>query len=143
ILRSWSLVKIGTTASQKKLFFNLRRLKNRLHKLDNTSLSKEELKIISSELDVSEQDVLEMDSRLSQSDQSLNLPINEDSDSSAEMIDLLPATGASQEIILAESQDMARKRQLFSRAMESLNEREREIIIARRLAEDPATLEDL
>ncbi len=143
ILRSWSLVKIGTTASQKKLFFNLRRLKSRLRKIDNNALSAEDVKTISMELDVPEQDVREMDSRLNQADQSLNSPIMENDENSGEMLDLIASDVESHEVVLAESQDLARKRRLFARAMENLNEREREIIAARRLSDNPATLEDL
>jgi RNA polymerase sigma-32 factor len=143
ILRSWSLVKIGTTASQKKLFFNLRKLKNRLHKLDNKSLSPSDIKSISAELDVPESDVREMDLRLSHADQSLNAPISEDDDNSGEMIDLIAAEGELHDTILAETQDMSRKRNVLALAMENLNERERAIISARRLSENPATLDDL
>jgi len=143
ILRSWSLVKIGTTAAQKKLFFNLRKLKNRLNKLDNKSLTPADVKTIATELSVNEDDVWEMDSRLSNSDQSLNSPISEYDEDSGEMLDLVAQDGDSHEVVLAESQDMSRKRQLLLRAMENLNEREREIITARRLSENPSTLDDL
>lgn len=143
ILRSWSLVKIGTTASQKKLFFNLRKLKNRLNKLDNKALSPEDVKTISLELNVTENDVLEMDSRLTNADQSLNSPISEDDENTGEMIDLIAAEGEDHDVLLAEKQDMSRKRRLFALAMQNLNEREREIITARRLIDNPTTLEDL
>lgn len=143
ILRSWSLVKIGTTAAQKKLFFNLRKLKSRLNKIDNKALSPEDVKTISLELDVPENDVREMDLRLSHSDQSLNSPICEDDENSGEMLDLVASGEESQEMILVESYEMARKRKLFALAMKNLNEREREVIAARRLSDNPATLEDL
>lgn len=143
ILRSWSLVKIGTTAAQKKLFFNLRKLKNRLHKIDNKSLSPEDVKSISLELDVPEHDVREMDLRLSNADQSLNVPISDDGDNAAEMLDFVASEEDNQEVIVVENQEMARKRRLFANAMKNLNDREREVIVARRLSDNPATLEDL
>lgn len=143
VLRSWSLVKIGTTAAQKKLFFNLKKLKGRINKIDNSVLSPEEVSTIARELDVTEQEVLEMDSRLSFADKSLNTPISEDDESGGEVIDFMASDAENQENILAESQELKRKRSLFAKAMENLNERERDIILARRLAEKPATLEDL
>lgn len=143
ILRSWSLVKIGTTAAQKKLFFNLRRMKNRLQKLDNRSLSAADVKAIANELDVSESEVVDMDMRLSHADTSLNSPLIDGDENSGEAIDLLASDNDNQEVVYLESQDMAYKRGLFAAAMEKLSEREREIIVARRLNENPATLEDL
>jgi RNA polymerase sigma-32 factor len=143
VLHSWSLVKIGTTAAQKKLFFNLRKIKSRLAKVDNRSLSPKEITQIANELDVTEREVIDMDSRLSQGDQSLNSPILGREDDEGEMIDLVVSKEVGQDIVLAESQDMKRKRSLLLQAMAKLNEREREIITARRLNEPPATLEDL
>ncbi len=144
VLHSWSLVKIGTTAAQKKLFFNLRRMKNRLQKLDNSSLSPEEVREIATELDVSEREVLEMDSRLAYSDQSLNSPVmNMDGEDSGEIIDFVKDGSAGQDIIIAESQDMSRKKLLLANAMNTLSDRERNILVARRLNDNPATLEDL
>lgn len=143
VLHSWSLVKIGTTVAQKKLFFNLRKMKSRLDKIDNRALSPSEIKQIASDLDVSEREVMDMDSRLTQSDQSLNSPIMGYEEDSGEMIDLVEAGGDSHDLVLAESQDMERKRVLFLQAMETLNQRERDIIMQRRLSEPAATLEDL
>ncbi len=143
ILRSWSLVKIGTTAAQKKLFFNLRRMKNRLNKLDNNALAPDEVKTIANELDVSEQDVVEMDMRLSHTDQSLNSPLHEADEDSGEILDLLPCDGDSQEVLLLEKEERTARKQKLTNAMDRLNKREKEIIIARRLSENPATLEDL
>jgi RNA polymerase sigma-32 factor len=142
VLHSWSLVKIGTTAAQKKLFFNLRKIKSRLEKIDNRSLSPKEIAQIAQELDVSEREVMDMDSRLSQADQSLNAPIMRDEEA-GEMIDLIPARDPGYDVVLAENQDMKRKKAMLVHAMSTLNEREREIITARRLQEEPATLEDL
>lgn len=144
VLRSWSLVKIGTTAAQKKLFFNLKRLKSTLSKVDNNTLAPEEVKYIADELDVPESDVIEMDSRLTQSDQSLNVPLlGYDGDSTAQMQDYVMAEDASQEEQLVEHDEAAHRHQMLTDAMQSLNEREREILRARRLSEDVATLEDL
>lgn len=143
VLHSWSLVKIGTTVGQKKLFFNLRKIKTRLDKIDNRALSAAEVKQIASDLDVSEREVMDMDARLTQSDQSLNSPVVGYEDDSGEMIDFVEAGGDSHDVILAESQDMERKRGLFLKAMQTLNQRERDIIMQRRLSEPAATLEDL
>jgi RNA polymerase sigma-32 factor len=144
VLHSWSLVKIGTTAAQKKLFFNLRKMKNRLEKVDNRALSPKEIAKIALELNVTEKEVVEMDSRLSQADQSLNVPMmGRDETEAGEMIDMVAAKEVPHDIILAESQDLKRKRLLLSDALETLNEREREIIMARRLKDVPDTLDDL
>lgn len=143
VLKSWSLVKIGTTAAQKKLFFNLRRMKNRLDKLDNNALSPEEVKMIATELEVGESDVIEMDLRLSASDKSLNSPILSSDEDSGELIDMVASDADNHEIILVENDDMRHKRSLFSRALKALNPREREIIVARRLKETPETLDNL
>lgn len=143
VLKSWSLVKIGTTAAQKKLFFNLKKLKNSLHKLDNSALSPEDVKTIARELDVPERDVTEMNLRLSYTDKSLNTPISADDENSGDILDMVASEEENQEYILGESQELARKRRLFSMAMTNLNEREREIISARRMSDNPTTLEDL
>jgi RNA polymerase sigma-32 factor len=141
ILRSWSLVKIGTTAAQKKLFFNLRKIKKTLASVESKSLSREDVTTIASELNVSELDVVEMNSRMSGSDFSLNEPVSMENDD--ELIDMLPETRDNQEVLMSRNQEMSRKRNLFARAMEKLNPRERFILSERRLKEDPATLEDL
>ena len=143
VLHSWSLVKIGTTAAQKKLFFNLRKMKNQLDKVDNNTLSPSEVQQIANDLDVSERDVLEMDSRLTQSDQSLNAPVLSHEDDSGEMIDYIENEDESHELVLAASQDLDYKKALLFKAMESLNERERDIITKRRMSEPAVTLEDL
>jgi RNA polymerase sigma-32 factor len=143
VLHSWSLVKIGTTAAQKKLFFNLRKMKNRLDKVDNKSLTPKEIAQIANELNVTEREVIDMDSRLSQSDQSLNTPIPGREDESGEMIDLLEGTEMAQDIILAEKQQKKMRHGMLIKAMSSLNDRERDIITERRLKDHPTTLEDL
>jgi RNA polymerase sigma-32 factor len=144
ILKSWSLVKIGTTAAQKKLFFNLRRLKGQLSKLDNNALAPDDVKTIANTLDVSEHDVVEMNSRLSFNDQSLNMPLHHnDEGDSGEMIDMLPEESQSQELDLVEHDDYAHKKQLFTGAWKKLNPREQHILTQRRLQEPVSTLEDL
>jgi RNA polymerase sigma-32 factor len=143
VLHSWSLVKIGTTAAQKKLFFNLRKMKNRLEKVDNKSLSPKEIAQIATELNVTEREVIDMDSRLSQGDQSLNTPILGREDESGEMIDLIAGNEIAQDVILAERQEKKMRHGMLIKAMSSLNDRERDIITERRLKEHPTTLEDL
>jgi RNA polymerase sigma-32 factor len=143
VLRSWSLVKIGTTTAQKKLFFNLRRLKSSLHKLDNLSLSPSDAKHIAEALEVTEQEVFDMDIRMSRQDMSLNDPLSGDNENGGEWIDMLADTRANQETNLIESSEQRYKRALFAEAFSTLSQREREIVTARRLQEPPATLEDL
>jgi len=143
VLHSWSLVKIGTTAAQKKLFFNLRKMKSRLDKVDNNMLSPSEVRQIASDLDVSESEVLEMDSRLTQGDQSLNSPALGYEEDSGEMIDFVANEEESHDIVLAASQDLEYRKSLLFKAMDALNERERDIIMKRRMSEPAVTLEDL
>jgi RNA polymerase sigma-32 factor len=141
ILHSWSLVKMGTTAAQKKLFFNLRKLKNRLEAFEDGDLSPENVEYISTELNVPEQDVISMNQRLAAPDHSLNAPLKVDGD--GEWQDWLEDDTENQEIQIAESDELAKRRELLSKAMRHLNERERNIITQRRLKEDAMTLEEL
>lgn len=141
VLRSWSLVKMGTTAAQKKLFFNLRRIRNRIAGTVHGDLAPNEVKLIANELEVPEQDVVEMDRRMNGADQSLNAMVAGESES--EWIDFLEDENASHEMTLAEEQDMAQKRVLFENALTLLNERELDILKERRMKEPAATLEDL
>jgi len=141
ILHSWSLVKMGTTAAQKKLFFNLRKMKARLQAIDDGDLSPENVAHIATELSVPEQDVVDMNRRLAGSDQSLNAPLKAEGD--GEWQDWLVDDTESQETLVAENQELAKRRQSLNKAMETLNDRERRILTERRLAEDPKTLEDL
>ena len=145
ILRSWSLVKIGTTSAQKKLFFNLRKIKNRINAIhDHNSLHPEEVSTIASELNVSQTEVLEMNSRMSGGDHSLNEHVGNDAeDGTSEWIDYLEESGDNQETLVLESQEHSHKQLLLTNAMATLNERECHIITERRLKEHPATLEDL
>jgi RNA polymerase sigma-32 factor len=144
ILRSWSLVKMGTTAAQKKLFFNLKRLKGNLTKVDDTALSPKEVAYIAHELEVSEQEVREMDSRMMQSDASLNAPVLfHDEGSGSELQDYVAQEGADQEALLLEFDETEHRHGLLMDALSSLNEREQDILKARRLKETPETLEEL
>lgn len=142
VLHSWSLVKMGTTAAQKKLFFNLRKIKNRLNRMEQGDLSPEDVALIAHELDVPEHEVVDMNRRLSHSDQSLNDPMGTE-EGTGEWIDILPETSDNQEIMVAEVQEKEQKQALLMQAMETLNERERTIILERRMQEKPATLDDL
>jgi RNA polymerase sigma-32 factor len=143
VLRSWSLVKIGTTSAQKKLFFNLGKIKRKLGVQSNEfGLSQEKIKHIAETLNVSSQEVVDMNSRLTQSDSSLNHKIGEDEES-IESMDLLADTRPNQEQISIENQQKEQKRNLFKKAFEQLNLREQEIIFKRQLSEDSQTLEEL
>ncbi len=140
ILRSWSLVKMGTTASQKKLFFNLRKVKGQIQALEEGDLRPDQVSEIATRLGVPEEDVISMNRRLS-GDASLNSPVRADSE--GEWQDWLVDDSESQETTLAESEEIEQRRGLLHNAMDKLNERERRVFEARRLAEDPLTLEDL
>jgi RNA polymerase sigma-32 factor len=141
ILHSWSLVKMGTTAAQKKLFFNLRKLKGQLQAMEEGDLSPENLKKIATELDVPEADVISMNRRLASPDHSLNAPLR--SDSEGEWQDWLVDESESQETRLGERQELGLRRDLLEKAMTHLNDRERHILTERRLRDNPTTLEDL
>ncbi len=141
ILRSWSLVKMGTTAAQKKLFFNLRKAKSQISALEDGDLRPDQVKQIATKLGVSEQDVVDMNRRLS-GDASLNAPIREEADG-GEWQDWLVDDSLDQEERLAESEELSNRRAALSGALSVLNDRERRIFEARRLSENPMTLEDL
>jgi RNA polymerase sigma-32 factor len=141
ILHSWSLVKMGTTAAQKKLFFNLRRLKAQMSALEEGDLKAEQVAKIAKTLQVPEQDVVSMNRRLASPDHSLNAPVRADSE--GEWQDWLVDEQENQETELAERQDMSNRRQLLNEALKTLNERERHILIERRLKDEPTTLEEL
>lgn len=142
VLRSWSLVKVGTSAAHKKLFFNLKKVKRRLSDYLEGNLTPDNVRDIARELDVSEEDVRDMDMRMSAMDASLNAPIGDDSGGDS-WIDQLADTGANQEETLGDEQELSQRRTLLVKAMETLNDREQHIIRERRLKEIPATLEDL
>ena len=141
ILHTWSLVKIGTTAAQKKLFFNLRKLKGQLQAIDEGDLSPENVKKISTALNVPEGDVISMNRRLAGPDNSLNAPLRAEND--GEWQDWLVDDSASQEEVLGDSQELANRRALLATGMKTLNDRERHIFKERRLQENPKTLEEL
>src|SRR5215468_3773298 len=141
ILRSWSLVKIGTTANQKKLFFNLRKAKRKISALDEGDMRPDQVKLIAKHLGVDEQDVIDMNRRLS-GDASLNAPIREDGDS-GEWQDWLVDDTASQEARLVESEESDNRRKALGEALTVLNDRERRIFEARWLVDEPITLEEL
>jgi RNA polymerase sigma-32 factor len=141
ILRSWSLVKMGTTANQKKLFFNLRKAKSKISALEEGDLRPEQVQIIAKRLGVTEQDVIDMNRRLG-GDVSLNAPIREDGDS-GEWQDWLVDESSSQEARLVASEESDNRRKALGEALDVLNERERRIFEARRLVDEPITLEEL
>ncbi len=141
ILHSWSLVKMGTTAAQKKLFFNLRKLKGQIRAIEEGDMAPEQVTHIADTLGVPEDDVVQMNRRLAAPDHSLNAPLRIDGD--GEWQDWLVDESESQEELLAESEELGKRRALLVSAMENLNERERHILEERRLKEDPTTLEEL
>ncbi|MGE0213419.1 MAG: RNA polymerase sigma factor RpoH [Parvibaculaceae bacterium] len=140
ILRSWSLVKMGTTASQKKLFFNLRRIKGQIEAIDEGDLRPDQVKEIATRLGVPEEDVVSMNRRLS-GDVSLNAPVRAESE--GEWQDWLVDNEDNQETVLAESEELSQRMKLLEGAMSKLTDRERRVFEARRLSEDPLTLEEL
>jgi RNA polymerase sigma-32 factor len=141
ILRSWSLVKIGTTAAQRRLFFNLQRVKLQLQNFDGSYLAPEMVAEIAAELDVRESDVIEMDNRLRGLDKSLNVQLA--GEAMTEWIELLPDDRPGQDSIVADADESLRQRALLKIAMKDLNPREREIVVERRLKDKPATLDEL
>ena len=141
ILRSWSLVKMGTTAAQKKLFFNLRKAKTKIEAIEEGDMTPEHVATIADQLGVSEREVVDMNRRLSGPDSSLNAPLKSDSES--EWQDWLADDTIDQETRMAEREEMGERHELLTGALGELTEREREIIEARRLQDDPATLEEL
>jgi len=141
ILHSWSLVKLGTTAAQKKLFFNLRKLKAKLRHVEDGDLPPEKVKHISKQLNVTEDEVVQMNRRLAAPDHSLNAPLRQDGD--AEWQDWLVDDKPNAETIVAEEEQSKVRRQLLQEAMKGLTKRERQILEERRLRDEPLTLEDL
>jgi RNA polymerase sigma-32 factor len=141
ILHTWSLVKIGTTAAQKKLFFNLRKLKGRIQAIEEGDLSPENVKKISAALNVPEADVISMNRRMAGPDNSLNAPLRAEND--GEWQDWLVDDSASQEDVLSDRQELSNRRALLATGMKSLNDREKYIFTERRLQENPKTLEEL
>ena len=140
ILRSWSLVKIGTTTAQKKLFFNLKKIKNQIAPRTEGDLKQDDVKDIANRLDVSEEEVVSMNRMLSGKEQSLNSPIGEEGD---EWQDWVVDEKMDQELKLAQQEEMEQRKDLLQSSIKILNEREKEILYCRRLSDDPTTLEDL
>lgn len=141
ILHSWSLVKMGTTAAQKKLFFNLRRIKGELQAIEDGDLTPEQTKAVAERLDVSEVEVVNMNRRLAGPDHSLNAPLREDGE--GEWIDWLEDDDQNQETVVAERQEFANRHEMLQGAMKCLTDRERHILTERRLKDEPTTLQDL
>ncbi|HWI27536.1 MAG TPA: RNA polymerase sigma factor RpoH [Stellaceae bacterium] len=144
ILHSWSLVKMGTTAAQKKLFFNLRKLKGQMAELEQGDLPPEAVTKIATELDVPETEVIEMNRRLAGADNSLNaLMGGVGADSDSEWLDMLPDESPSQETLIGDRKELQQRRLMLDVALKKLNPRERDIIFERRLKDEPSTLEEL
>jgi len=143
ILRSWSLVKLGTTSAQKKLFFNLRKAKARIGALEEGDLRPEHVQKIAHDLNVTEDDVISMNRRLSAGDASLNATVGSDEESATQWQDWLEDEDADQAASYEEADELAVRRELLSEAMNVLNDREKDILMERRLQETPVTLEDL
>ena len=143
ILRSWSLVKIGTTVAQKKLFFNLRKLKGKINAIDGKTLKPEQVEEVSKRLNVSEKDVRLMDNRLSASDHSLNAPIHQEGEGTTEWQDWLTDETDNQETTLVKNDEFETRKMIMQEALLTLKDREIEILEARRLQDPPTTLEVL
>ncbi|MFO1140417.1 MAG: RNA polymerase sigma factor RpoH [Paracoccus sp. (in: a-proteobacteria)] len=144
ILRSWSLVKMGTTSAQKKLFFNLRKAKSKLGALEEGDLRPENVTLIANDLNVTEQEVIDMNRRLSGGDASLNATVGSgDGESTAQWQDWLEDEDANQAEAFAEADELSARRQMLIAAMDVLNDREKDVLMERRLRDDPMTLEDL
>ena len=141
VLKSWSLVKIGTTAAQKKLFFNLKKLKNQLSDYSDGNLKPHQVKEIAEKLDVSEKEVTEMEGRMSGNDYSLNAVVSAEGEE--EWQEWLVDEDADHEIKIAENEEISKRKELLSKAINILNDREKNIIRDRKLSEDPKTLDEL
>lgn len=143
VLKSWSLVKMGTSAAQKRLFFNLKRLRRKLDSASDASLAPEDVTHIAKTLEVKESDVVAMDMRMSANDQNLNARIAGPEGDGGEWLDLLADESDNQEVVYGNLEEYGQKRDLMHEAISTLNERETRIIEARKLAEEPLTLEEL
>ena len=141
VLHSWSLVKIGTTAAQKKLFFNLKKLKNQLSSIDSGDLSPENVREIATRLNVKEGEVLDMNNRLFSGDQSLNVQVGDEGD--IEWQDMLVDSNDTHDNLIANKDELKYRKKIFEQAIEILNEREKEIITLRKLQDKPVKLEEL
>ena len=143
VLKSWSQVKLGTTASQKKLFFNLRKIKSKINAIEDGDMDLEHVDIIANKLNVSKEDVIDMNRRMTNHDQSLNSPISRSDGDSGEWQDLLSDERENQEQVFLYNQEISKKKKLMMECLEFLKDREKDIIIKRRLKDTPLTLEEL
>jgi RNA polymerase sigma-32 factor len=143
VLKSWSMVKMGTMAAQKKLFFSLRKAKEKLNLINSNDIDFESAKVLSEQFNLSEQDIVNMNSRMTIRDQSLNTPVNRDGDGSIEMQDLLVDETPSPESVVANKEEASVRHGMLVKALDELSERERHIFTERRLKDDPLTLEKL
>ncbi|MBT5430242.1 MAG: RNA polymerase sigma factor RpoH [Rhodospirillaceae bacterium] len=143
VLKSWSMVKMGTMAAQKKLFFSLRKAKEKLNLINSNDIDFESAKVLSEQFNLSEQDIVNMNSRMTIRDQSLNMPVNRDGDGSIEMQDLLVDESPSPESVVANKEEASVRHGMLAKALDKLSERERHIFTERRLKDDPLTLEKL
>jgi len=143
IIRSWSLVKMGTTTAQKKLFFNLKKIKNQISANTTENLSKQHVEEISKRLNVKKDEVISMNQRLSAKEKSLNDPIKNDDGDGSEWQDWIVDSKMDQELQLAKNQELNQKKRLMDDAMNILNKREKDILVARRLSDEVVTLEEL
>lgn len=143
ILRSWSLVKIGTTAAQKKLFFSLRKIKNRLSNKYSRYIGESDMHEVAEMLNVTDKEAIDMNRRISEPDMSLNVSVDRDGDSSSELIEYVPDAKPSQELVVADSQEKQMRHKILINAMAQLNDREAYIIKERKLKDSPSTLDDL
>lgn len=143
VLKSWSMVKMGTMAAQKKLFFSLRKAKEKLNLINSNDIDFESAKVLSEQFNLSEQDIVNMNSRMTIRDQSLNTPVNRDGVGSIEMQDLLVDESPSPESVVANKEEASVRHGMLAKALDKLSERERHIFTERRLKDDPLTLEKL
>ena len=143
VLRSWSQVKLGTTASQKKLFFNLRKIKSKINAIEDGDMDLEHVDLISNKLNVSKEDVIDMNRRMTNHDQSLNSPISRTEGDGGEWQDLLSDERENQEQIFSYNEEISKKKKLMIESLKHLKDREKNIIVKRRLLETPKTLEEL
>jgi RNA polymerase sigma-32 factor len=143
VLKSWSMVKMGTMAAQKKLFFSLRKAKEKLNLINSNDIDFESAKVLSEQFNLSEQDIVNMNSRMTIRDQSLNTPVNRDGDGSIEIQDLLVDETPSPESVVANKEEASVRHGMLVKALDELSERERHIFTERRLKDDPLTLEKL
>ena len=143
VLKTWSMVKMGTMAAQKKLFFSLRKAKRRLEIIDNNEINPEQAKLLAQQFNLPEKDIIHMNGRMTIRDQSLNAPVSREEEGSIEIQDTLADSGPSPEVIVADREEIEVRSDFLKAALNALPERERDIFIERRLKDDPITLEEI